>query len=1110
MGLFSKIFKTKSKVIDPKAIITNENSSFHVEKVSESFIEEKLKLIRNQYSKKLGYPPYYFYTNKELEQLILYKPKTKEAFMKIKGFGERKFNTFGHDILALFQKHEFSVNKETFNETKKVESVPKEVINYDQALFYVIKESRNQLAKEMKIAPFMIMSNQMIIDVCIKKPTHTSELYTIKGFAEERIHKYGEWLINLISPKQFVKKHILDYTLIEDAMERFITHFFDVFTSASFVSKNTLNHLIETYQEQLNIIKNSEHVDQLNTEFMHQLAYIQPFILDLEASRKARNDAFMLYTIEKEASYLDNILKDIDPNIQLDMNQRLSVVNDEDYALILAGAGAGKTTTVSAKVKYLIDKRQIDPSKILVISFTNKAVDELKERIQQKLKLPVHISTFHKLGFDIVKDAKEDERPGISTEGLKYKLINDYLTNKIAHKPEALKDLVLFFGYYLDMPTPNLTLDKFMLYQQKQDFTSLKEEIEEINNQIISKNQKIKKTIKQEVMRSVEEVQIANYLYLNNIDYEYEAAYPYHIEGSTKLYTPDFTIKNNGKIIYLEHFGIHENGTHSRYSKEELNKYHQSIQDKIQLHQKHQTKLIYTYSTYNDDQPLIKHLESLLIEHGVVIHSKSPKEVFDQIVKEESNKYFTKFTFLMMNFISNFKRNGFKEQDFDALYQAVTNVRARMFLNICKPIYLHYQSYLSEHNYMDFEDMINLSTQLIGDSSPQNLMYDYEYIIVDEYQDISRQRFNLTKVLGEKTRAKIIAVGDDWQSIYAFAGSQVSLFTKFREEMGHADYLTIDYTYRNAQQVIDVAGDFIQKNQNQLKKQLKSPKSIQKPFLLYEFNDQLKDAKRGKKGVVIEKAIKLDEVIGKIVQVEGQEAEILLLVRYNFEADQLALFSSLFYMTKSQVFKSVNYPKTKLTILTIHKSKGLGFDNVILLNGSDEYFGFPSQIEIDPLLTMVIHDDKSYDYAEERRLFYVALTRTKNRVFILYPKSKPSLFVREMVRDYEDVTLRGSIVTKEEERKQTKCLICGYPLQLKNNKAYGLKLYMCTNEVELCGFMTNNLKGGKTSIQKCNQCVGGYLIVKQKRSTDGVILGCTNYKDNKTGCNNTIEIKVMP
>ena len=117
----------------------------------------------------------------------------------------------------------------------------------------------------------------------------------------------------------------------------------------------------------------------------------------------------------------------------------------------------------------------------------------------------------------------------------------------------------------------------------------------------------------------------------------------------------------------------------------------------------------------------------------------------------------------------------------------------------------------------------------------------FKYIIVDEYQDISRQRFDLTKALSEVTDAKIIAVGDDWQSIYAFSGSDITLFTKFAEKMGYAKMLKIVRTYRNSQEVIDIAGNFIQKNSAQIKKQLISPKTIEDPVIIYTYDSRRKE-----------------------------------------------------------------------------------------------------------------------------------------------------------------------------------------------------------------------------------------------------------------------------
>jgi len=154
-------------------------------------------------------------------------------------------------------------------------------------------------------------------------------------------------------------------------------------------------------------------------------------------------------------------------------------------------------------------------------------------------------------------------------------------------------------------------------------------------------------------------------------------------------------------------------------------------------------------------------------------------------------------------------------------------------------------------------------------------------------------------------------------------------------------------------------------------------------------------------------------------------------------------------------------------------------------------------------LKYVVKSDYTIDYAEERRLFYVALTRTKNRVYIITPQQRPSMFVRELIKDYPNVILRGRLDELQRDRTESKmCPVCGYPLQFRYKRSYGLKLWICTNEPEICDFMTNNLRGGDLPILKCDKCRDGYLVVKDGKVEP--ILGCTNYKKDGTGCNRYI------
>lgn len=233
----------------------------------------------------------------------------------------------------------------------------------------------------------------------------------------------------------------------------------------------------------------------------------------------------------------------------------------------------------------------------------------------------------------------------------------------------------------------------------------------------------------------------------------------------------------------------------------------------------------------------------------------------------------------------------------------------------------------------------------------------------------------------------------------------------------------------------------------------------------------------------------------------------MLLGRYAFDGDRLERSGLFEYVNRGNKIKSVKYPYLNITFMTVHSSKGLGYDDVIIINGKNETYGFPSKIEDDPVLAFVIRGDKSIEYAEERRLFYVAMTRTKNRVFCIAPEQNPSEFLLEIKRDYKNVILHGEWNEEEPQQYQTKvCPLCGYPMQLKYKKAYGLRLYICTNEPEICGFMTNDCRGGKLAIQKCDRCKDGYLIIKPNKS-NGFFLGCTNYKPDGTGCNNAVSKK---
>ena len=813
------------------------------------------------------------------------------------------------------------------------------------------------------------------------------------------------------------------------------------------------------------------------------------------------NEDFLSRHLKAENTYLDNILESVDPVIKLDEEQRKVVLSDEDYTLVIAGAGAGKTTTVAAKVKYLVEKKGVNPEQILVISFTNKAVGELRDKINKSLKINCPVTTFHKTGYAILRK-QDNEKRQVVDGGFMYNVINNYLKGNILEQPELVDKLILFFGSYFDAPYEGEDLNDFFNYISKSDFTTLKGNMSEYMEEIIDKRTGKCISIAHERMRSAQEVQIANFLYINQIDYKYERPYEYHILKSRKPYTPDFTITQGDKVAYLEHFGITEDGKNNRYNEEQLSRYKQEINDKVRLHKKHNTELIYTFSGYSDGRSLLEHLKENLESHGFTLIPRDSKEVFEKIVNTEENKYIMKLVKLVCTFIQNFKTNGFTIDDFSRFERKSTNERTKLFLSICQQCFLEYSKRLKEKNAVDFEDMINDSVRVLNEQQRIGAELDFKYIIVDEYQDISRQRFDLTKELSKICRAKIIAVGDDWQSIYAYAGSDITLFTHFRQTMGYGLELKITKTYRNAQEVIDIAGGFIQKNQSQLRKELISPKHIEQPIVIESYSENV-DRKQtaGKGGRYYMIGEKVEGIVEKIL-LDNPKSSILLLGRYGFDAFHLSHSGKFVYNEKTGGVTSTKFSNVTLDFMTVHRAKGLGYDNVIIINARNEVYGFPSLVQDDPVLKYVVRDDHSIEYAEERRLFYVALTRTKNRVYLIVPQERPSSFVLELIDDYLQVVLHGDIERDEnkDNKEIKKCPICGYPLQLRYKQNYGLKLWMCTNEPELCDFMTNDLSGGRLSIIKCDQCRDGYLIVKPGKGDRPPFLGCTNYKHDGTGC----------
>ena len=341
---------------------------------------------------------------------------------------------------------------------------------------------------------------------------------------------------------------------------------------------------------------------------------------------------------------------------------------------------------------------------------------------------------------------------------------------------------------------------------------------------------------------------------------------------------------------------------------------------------------------------------------------------------------------LILTFISLFKCNNYELKDFILFKTKIkknifTFYKNKNLLILCLNCYLKYKNILENNNMIDFDDMIINATRCAYSYNKK-----YKYIIIDEYQDTSFIRFNLIKKLLEKNDANLMVVGDDFQSIYKFTGCDIDLFLNFKTYFNNSKIMKIENTYRNSQELISVAGDFVMKNKRQIRKDLKSSKHIKYPIEIYYYKN------------IYEGFIKLINII-----YENNKGEILILGRNNFDID---------FLTKKGEFKIENdyiiYEKNKnikLKYLTVHRSKGLESDNVIILNLTNKLLGFPNKIEDNKLLSLVSNSLDTYPFGEERRLFYVALTRTKNKVYLYVDKNRESIFVKELLKNYKNYIL---------------------------------------------------------------------------------------------------------
>lgn len=723
---------------------------------------------------------------------------------------------------------------------------------------------------------------------------------------------------------------------------------------------------------------------------------------------------------------------------KLTKQQQNAVYNEEKNALVVAGAGCGKSTTILGKVAYLLASGKASADEILLLSFTNDTANDLNQKLKTH-NIPEIAQTFHKLGKGILEKTN-GMRASVLDDDKTKALIMDFLNT---NDKTVQDDLYRWFAYYKD------SILSFEEFGNQGDYAAYLDSLsfESVKSML---NKRKRGMNKAEKFKSEPEVLIANWLFENGIEYIYE--HPYQDKASNTICKPDFYLPEYN--IWIEHWGVMENDAVPWLK--DKNKAHKYIADK-EIKQKNYRKDgakvidLHLYEFYQ--HTLAANLKQKLIAFGVELRpltQEQKRDVVKQLIQQRS---MSGLASLMGRFLSLFKSNGYtterdlKELQGRTLQQASEFDRKRIgvFFNLFAGFYKQYNEYLSKYRLVDFSDMIRSATNAVV--SGEHLS-KYKYILIDEFQDIAKDRCDLIRAIQKQTGAHCFCVGDDWQSIYRFNGGDLRFFVNFEEYFpAHKEYF-IEDTFRSGQNLVDLAGDFVQKNPYQKRKKLNSHS---------DYQTQIKAFICPTEGC---HSTGLTDVVNDIVaQIKAdpktfvKNPEIVLLIRNKsdleiFRKESMEIDWELRGDDGKDAFlRHKGYPELQFKVSTVHKAKGLQADIVIVLNMESGPLGFPNQIMDDKLLSELLVKLDRYPYAEERRLFYVALTRAQRICYLVVPAKNPSLF---------------------------------------------------WNEISTSEYVKEFGAGGK--IRKCPQCHKGYLIYhKSKYGKD--FYGCSNYKPgNYTSC----------
>lgn len=731
---------------------------------------------------------------------------------------------------------------------------------------------------------------------------------------------------------------------------------------------------------------------------------------DLAAEIAKRNEAHLQRELVASKPLLDRV-----ESRPLNSEQARAVLCFDNRVQVVASAGSGKTSTMVAKAAYAIERGLVAPDKILMLAFNDAAAKELKARAQLAMErigrhnVELEAMTFHKFGSKVIGQASHRRRVP--------NWVKDRDIETLGELVAALKKRNRGFRQRWDLfrTVFGRGLPGFGVEQEHEDYCR-------------STRKTGFKTLNGEVVKSREEVMIADWLFYNGVDYQYELRYRHQTADRTYAqYYPDFYYPDIE--LYHEHFALNERGQ----PPEKFVDYMQGVHWKRATHARMRTDLIETTSASLRSGKAFDLLTKALTERGLKLDPKPDRPVNGRKPIEDSE-----LVKLMRSFICHAKSNNLSLQD---LKDRVRNdardafaYRHKKFLGLYETVRHAWDTALAEEDGIDFEDMLNWAAEHLETGlwvSP------YELVLADEFQDASWAQARLVQALVNAPERYLLAVGDDWQSINRFAGADVSVMTGFEHWCGRSQVLRLEETFRCPQALCDAAGGFIAKNPNQIPKIVRSATPAH-GTVMQAF--QVPEASRVK-GAIDRYLADLHEEVaeGRVAPGKGGKVSVFVLGRYR----------------KDQAFVRSDWQKrfgNHLTVAfhTMHGSKGLEADYVILPDMTRRRF--PNEYGEDPVLSLAMPSEDKFPLAEERRLFYVSLTRARRSVVMFTVEKQFSVFLTELV-----------------ESKQ----------------------------LEVIG-----VDGDVAEIVACRKCKHGVMV--ERSGSRGVFLSCSNFP----GCTFTSDIEV--